>query len=118
MQLHCRAARVAGFAVAIGVLPLATGLAAALPLALAALLVSACSSSPAPRPIRIARKHGDGLVPMRIVHIQALCTPGGLPCAALAIFGIADGDQIATPVEALKHQFVESGGHAAEIEYR
>src|SRR5712675_2364755 len=68
--------------------------------------------------IRIARELGDGLLPMSIVHVQALCTPGGLPCTALAISGIADGNQIATTVEALKHQFVEGGRHAAEIEYR
>ena len=68
--------------------------------------------------IRIARKHGDGLLPMSIVHIQALCTPRGSPCNALAILRIADGNQIATSVEALKHQFVEGGRQAAEIEYR
>ena len=67
--------------------------------------------------ICIARKHGDGLLPVSIVHIQALCTPRGLRCTAFAILWIADRNQIATSVEALKHQFVKSGRHAAEIEY-
>ena len=68
--------------------------------------------------ICIARKHGDGLVPASIIHIQALCTPRGLPCTAFAILWIADGNQIATSLEALKHQFVKGGRHATEIEYR
>jgi hypothetical protein len=53
-----------------------------------------------------------------IVHIQALCTPGGLPCSAFAILQVADGNQIATSIEALKHQFVKGGRHAAEVKYR
>src|SRR5215813_14475494 len=68
--------------------------------------------------ICITRKHGDGLLPMSIVHIQALCTPGGMPCSAFAILRIADGNQIATSVEPLKHQFIKGGRRAAEIEYR
>jgi hypothetical protein len=57
-------------------------------------------------------------VPVSIVHIRALCTPRRFPCSAFAVVRIADGKQIATSIEALKHQFVKGGRHAAEIEHR
>ena len=66
--------------------------------------------------IRIARKRGDGLLPMGVIHIESLSAPGRSPCSALAVLRIADGNQIAT-VEVLKHQLVERCRHAAEIEH-
>jgi len=44
--------------------------------------------------------------------------PKGIAVQRRAILRIADGNRIATSVEALKHQFVEGGRQAAEIEYR
>src|SRR4029077_11268653 len=53
--------------------------------------------------IRIAREDGDGLLPVGIIYIEPLSAPRRSSCGAVAILRIADGNQIATPVEALKH---------------
>ena len=68
--------------------------------------------------IRIAREHGDRLLPMGVIHIESLSAPRRSPCSAHAILRIADGNQVATPVEALKHQLVERRRQATEIEHR
>ena len=53
--------------------------------------------------ILIAREHGDGLLPVGIIHIEPLSAPRRSSCGAVTILRIADGNQIATPVEVLKH---------------
>src|SRR3982751_5538323 len=54
---------------------------------------------------------------MGIVHIEPLRAPGRSSCSALAILRIADGNQVAAPVKALEHQFVECGWQPAEIKH-
>jgi hypothetical protein len=66
---------------------------------------------------RIASEHGDGLLPMGVIHIKPLSAPRRSPRRACAILRVPDGNQIAMPVEALEHQLVKRGWNPAKIEY-